>query len=397
MTRAGRYVGQLEGYVAFEPAPLPPVPPVAMSDELVRLLSEADQSLGRLDGVARLVPNPDLFVAMYVRQEAVLSSQIEGTQASLTDVLQFEAGLDGDERLKDAAEVSNYVRAMNVGIERLATLPLSKRLIREIHAVLMDGTRGGLLTPGEFRTTQNWIGPPGSTLKNARFVPPPPRLLHDALDAWERFLHDESLPALVHAALAHAQFETIHPFLDGNGRVGRLMVTFLLCSRDVLGRPLLYLSAYFKRNRAEYYDRLQEVRDKGAWEPWVRFFLAGVKEVAQNAATTAYRILELQGRLRQKLQQEGKMSGNLLRALDHLFMHPAVVASHIQGALEVSSPTAYAVVNRLVELGILTEVTGRRRNRWFMFNDFLALFESAGPVRVVDAVDAPDDRTRTDR
>lgn len=392
MSRAGSYVRQVEDYVAFEPAPLPPKPPLEMDDTLLRVLSQADQALGRLDGVARLVPNPDLFVAMYVRQEAVLSSQIEGTQASLTDVLQFEAGLDGDERVKDAAEVSNYVRAMNEGLKRLDTLPLSKRLVREIHAVLMEGGRGGLLTPGEFRTTQNWIGPAGSTLSNARFVPPPPRILHDTLDAWERFLHEETLPTLVHAALAHAQFETIHPFLDGNGRVGRLMITFLLCSRGVLARPLLYLSSYFKRNRAEYYDRLQEVRDKGAWEQWVRFFLRGVKEVAEDATNTSYRILSLQSDLRQRLQGEGKMSGSLLRALDYLFTAPAVAVPQLQKSLGVSAPTAYSLVGRLVDLGVLKEVTGQRRNRWFIFSDFLALFEATGPL---PQVNAPEDSTRS--
>jgi Fic family protein len=297
---------------------------------MLQALSRADLCLGRLDGIARRVPNPDLFVAMYVRQEAVLSSQIEGTQASLTDVLQFEAGLQGEERLKDAEEVSNHVRAMNLGLQRLETLPLSKRLVREIHGILLEDTRGGQLTPGEFRKTQNWIGAPGCTLATARFVPPPPHALHDALDAWERFLHDDSLPAVIQAALAHAQFETIHPFLDGNGRIGRLLITFLLCTRGVLKRPLLYLSAYLKKNRAEYYDRLQAVRDHGHWEQWVKFFLRGIAAAASDATDTADKILDLQTKLREQVTSDAR-AANLLRAVDYLFLHPPRRGRHGRG------------------------------------------------------------------
>jgi Fic family protein len=380
MGRSGTFVRQLEGYIAFEPAPLPPEPPLVIDDGLLRALSRADLALGRLDGIGALVPNPDLFVAMYVRQEAVLSSQIEGTQASLGEVLQFEAGFDCRERLKDVSEVSNHVRAMKVGLARLPELPLSKRFVREIHAVLLDGVRGARLTPGEFRTTQNWIGPPGSTLASARYVPPHPGALHAALDRWERFLHDGALPPLIHAALVHAQFETIHPFLDGNGRIGRLLITFLLCSRGVLRRPLLYLSAYLKRNRAEYYDRLQDVREKGAWEAWVGFFLAGVEQVAREATETARKIMELQGQLREKLLRESRLSANLLRAIDHLYVQPAVMASHLRDALGVSGPTAQTLTARLEELGILREISGRKRNRWYQFEPFLALFESSAPT-----------------
>ena len=262
--RAGRYVRQTAEYSAFIPAPLPPDPPLEMDAEMARLLSEANLALGRLDGASMMLPNADLFVAMYVRREAVLSSQIEGTQASLTDVLQFEAGGDGGEteRLLDVEEVVNYVRAMNYGLRRLADLPLSLRLVREIHGELMRGVRGEESTPGEFRRSQNWIGPSGSTLRDARFVPPPPHELLRVLGEWETFLHARSEPVLVTAALAHAQFETIHPFLDGNGRVGRLLITLLLYERGVLARPLLYLSLYLKRNQTEYYDRLQAVREE---------------------------------------------------------------------------------------------------------------------------------------
>jgi len=391
MTRAGRYITQVDGYAAFIPAPLPPAPPLDVDQEILQALSQADQCLGRLDGIARLVPNPDLFVAMYVRQEAVLSSQIEGTQASLTDVLQFEAGMEREERLKDVTEVSNYVRAMNHGLERLATLPLSKRLVREIHEKLLAGTRGSLLTPGEFRTSQNWIGPQGSTLANASFVPPPPSALHDALDAWESFLHDETFPPVIQAALAHAQFETIHPFLDGNGRIGRLLITFLLCTRGVLARPLLYLSAYLKRNRAEYYDRLQAVRDHGHWEPWVKFFLRGVATSARDATDTADKILALQKRLREHADGEsGSRFPKFHRATDVLFRRPMVTVAQLAEAIDVSIPTAGKLVDHCVESGFLRERTGRKRNRWFEFGPFLDLFESAEPV----APPTPPERTQ---
>src|SRR6202167_5455629 len=274
--RAGKYVKQLDGYRAFIPAPLPPVPPLEMDRELTRLLSEADHALGRLNGVTSILPNPDLFVSMYVRHEAVLSSQIEGTQSTLVDVLQFEIDANGNEHPKDVEEVVNYVRAMNYGLKRLDELPLSLRLIREIHGKLLEGVRGANRTPGEFRTSQNWIGPANCTLTTATFVPPPPHEMHQALDNLERFLHETtSFPALIHCGLAHAQFETVHPFLDGNGRVGRLLITFLLCQRGVLQRPLLYLSHYLKGRRAEYYDRLMAIRNDGDWEGWLRFFLRG--------------------------------------------------------------------------------------------------------------------------
>src|SRR5438128_10623272 len=245
--RAGRYVKQLEGDRAFIPAPLPPDPPVTMDAELLRLLSDADRALGRLDGATSILPNPNLFVAMYVPQEAVLSSQIEGTQSTLQDVLQFEIDSKGREFPKDVQEVVNYVRAMNYGLDRLRTLPLSLRLVREIHGKLLEGVRGSNRTPGEFRTSQNWIGPVGCALSNATFVPPPVHEMHQALDNLEKFLHDQtSFPLLIHCGLAHAQFETIHPFLDGNGRVGRLLITFLLCERRALTRPLLCLCRYLQ-------------------------------------------------------------------------------------------------------------------------------------------------------
>ncbi|MGE0868087.1 MAG: Fic family protein [Kofleriaceae bacterium] len=371
--RAGRFETGTWGYPAFVPAPLPPAPPINLS-RITRLISEADQALGRLDGVATTLPNPELFVAMYIHREAVLSSQIEGTQASLTDVLEFE---DADaEESADVSEVVNYVAAMRLGIERLESLPLSLRLIKEIHGRLMQGVRGENRSPGEFRRTQNWIGPPGSTRETASFVPPPPAVMTEALGHLEVFLHDDSLPTLVHAALCHAQFETIHPFLDGNGRVGRLLVTFLLCQRGVLHQPLLYLSHYLKRHRTEYYDRLQAIRVDGRWEEWLEFFLRGVKEVSIEATSTSRNILSLRHRHRQQLQDAGGgASGNLLRLHDVLFQHPICSAASIERRLNITAATANSLIRKMVELGILVQKTQGRRNRRFTFEEFLNLFE----------------------
>ncbi len=375
-TRAGRFVRQPTGYDAFVPARLPPEPPLELQGALAVLLADASVALGRLDGILGILPNPDLFVAMYVRQEAVLSSQIEGTQASLADVLQFEADHDDPPRVKDVEEVVNYVHAMNHGLARLSELPLSLRLIREIHEKLMAGVRGQHLEPGEFRRTQNWVGPGGCQLKDASFVPPPPDRLLEVLGQLESFLHDKALPPLIHAGLAHAQFETIHPFLDGNGRVGRLLITFLLCERKVLSKPLLYLSVYLKKHRAQYYDRLQAVRIDGDWEGWILFFLKGVLDVAETAHETAKRILALRQQHQQKLHLEKKSSANLLRALDLLFEQPIQTVAGLADKLDVSYPTANGLLSRLQELQILEESTGFRRNRKFAYEPYLRLFDS---------------------
>jgi Fic family protein len=375
-TRAGRFVRQPTGYDAFVPAPLPPEPPLELQGALAVLLADASVALGRLDGILGILPNPDLFVAMYVRQEALLSSQIEGTQASLADVLQFEADHDEPPRVKDVEEVVNYVHAMNHGLARLPELPLSLRLIREIHEKLMAGVRGQHLEPGEFRRTQNWVGPGGCQLKDASFVPPPPDQLLDVLGQLESFLHDKALPPLIHAGLAHAQFGTIHPFLDGNGRVGRLLITFLLCERKVLSKPLLYLSVYLKKHRAQYYDRLQAVRIDGDWEGWILFFLRGVLDVAEAAHETAKRILALRQQHQQKLHREKKSSTNLLRALELLFEQPIQTAAGLADKLDVSYPTANGLLSRLQELQILEESTGFRRNRKFAHEPYLRLFDS---------------------
>ncbi|HEY0839483.1 MAG TPA: Fic family protein, partial [Vulgatibacter sp.] len=322
--RAGRYVRQPEGYRAFFPAPLPPEPSVQIAGELQRLLSEADRALGRLDGSVQTLPNPDLFVYMYVRKEAVLSSQIEGTQSSLQDLLAAEAHVLGRDRPRDVDEVVNYVRAMKHGLARLSELPVSVRLIREIHTELLRGVRGSHLTPGELRRSQNWIGPGGCTLAEATFVPPPPAEVPAALGALEAFLHrEDDVPLLVKIGLAHAQFETIHPFLDGNGRVGRLLITFLLCERGVLYKPVLYLSHYFKRHRQRYYEALQAVRDDGDFEGWLAFFLRGVAEVSVEAADTARRILELREAHRRAITERmGRAAGNGHRVLEWLYEQP---------------------------------------------------------------------------
>jgi Fic family protein len=374
--RAGRYIQQVGGYQAFIPAPLPPDPPIQTDSDLIQLLSDADRSLGRLDGVASVLPNPDLFVAMYVRQEAVLSSQIEGTQSSLEDVLQFEIDARGRDIPKDVAEVVNYVRAMNYGLERLATLPLSLRLIREIHAELLHGVRGGNRTPGEFRIDQNWIGPAGCSIETATFVPPPVEAMHTALNNFEWFLHQADVfPVLIHCALAHAHFETIHPFIDGNGRVGRLLITFLLCQRGVLKLPLLYLSYYLKRNRLEYYDRLMAIRDNDDWEGWLKFFLRGVDEVSRSATTTARAILDLREEHRHMIAQTIVGSTNGLRLLDLLFAYPIISSRMITEHLECSPRTASKLIDVFVTSGLLRETTGWQRNRRFQYAPYLALFE----------------------
>ena len=376
--RAGRYIAQPTGYRAFIPAPLPPVPPVRVEGELQRLLSEADRALGRLDGSVHTLPNPDLFVSMYVRKEAVLSSQIEGTRSSLQDLLSAEAEV-GAGAAPDVDEVVNCVRAMNRGLARLKELPVSVRLIREVHAELLHGVRGSHLTPGELRRSQNWIGPGGATLANATFVPPPPEDVPQALGDLETFLHQrDDVPLLIKFGLAHAQFETIHPFLDGNGRLGRLLITFLLCERDVLNKPVLYLSYYFKAHRQEYYERLQAVRDRGDWEGWLDFFLTGIIEVSAQAADMARRILALREEHRSLIADRlGRAAGNGHRVLQHLYARPIVSATEVQALLKTTFTGANQVVRRLVDIGVLVEITGQARHRRFRYEPYVRLFDGA--------------------
>lgn len=379
-TRAGRLVKQPTGYRAFILAPLPPDPPVNLDPPLVVLLSRADQAVGRLDGVIQTVPDPDLFVAMYVRREAVLSSQIEGTQSSLDDVLTFELDPQDQEVPQDIEDVVNYVRAMNYGLQRLASFPLSLRLIREIHAELLRDVRGADKQPGEFRTSQNWIGAGNVPLAQATFVPPPVAPMWDALDNFERFLHTgHDLPVLMHCGLMHAQFETIHPFLDGNGRVGRLLITFLLYHRSVLHRPLLYLSHYLKRHRAEYYARLMAVRQQGDWEGWLRFFLQGVADTADEATMTARGIVQLREAHRRAIEEQ-RLGVNGLRLLNLLFHSPIVSVPWVERQLGVSFVTANRLLARLEALGLVEETTGNKRSRRYRYAPYVLLFSEAEPT-----------------
>lgn len=370
---------QPAGYRAFIPAPLPPRPALSLGGELQGLLSTADRALGRLDGSVLTLPNADLFVFMYVRKEAVLSSQIEGTQSSLQDVLAAEAQLFDLALPRDVDEVLNYVRAMNHGLARLPELPVSVRLIREIHAELMRGVRGGELQPGELRASQNWLGPGGSTLATATFVPPPHHVVPEALGDLETFLHrEDGLPPLVKIALAHVQFETIHPFLDGNGRVGRLLITFLLTERGVLHKPVLYLSHYFKQHRQDYYDQLQAVREGGAWEAWLAFFLRGVIEVAGEAADTARRILQLREQHRTAITSHlGRAAGNGHKVLEALYHRPIVSVHDVRALTGTTYAAANSLVARLAKLGILGEMTGYARNRRFRYTRYILLFANA--------------------
>lgn len=373
--RAGQYLERTEGYAAFVPAPLPPNPPIDLDAEMVLLLSNAVESLGRLDGITYVLPNPDLFVAMYIRQEAVLSSQIEGTQSTLEDVLQFEIDETGQEIPKDVTEVVNYIKAMKYGLERLQELPVCLRLLREIHEILLAGVRGGDRSPGEFRKIQNWIGEKGCNLANASFIPPPVPQMHEALDSLEKFIHQQTdIPFLLQCGLIHAQFETIHPFLDGNGRIGRLLVTFLLCQRGSLQKPLLYLSAYFKAHRLEYYERLMAIRDRGDWEGWLKFFLKGVYEVSKTATETARAILNLRENHRQLIGRSTGTSSYGLLLHDLLFKQPIVNVRLVESNLGCSYATAKKVVEQFVELKLLNEVTGYQRNRRYRYDHYLALF-----------------------
>ena len=377
--RAGRYIRQPAGYDAFVPAPFPP-DEIAMEPPLLHLNSRADLELGKLVGATSILPNPDLFVFMYIRREAVLSSQIEGTQASLMDILEYEASLRDMATRTDVAEVSNYIAALRYGLERVKELPPSLRLIREIHGRLMDGVRGGepAKTPGEFRRSQNWVG--GPSPESARYVPPPVPVMDEALDQFEKAIHAHSdYPLLVEIGLAHAQFETIHPFLDGNGRMGRLLITFLLCHHRVLTEPLLYLSIFFKQNRQEYYERLQAIRDKGDWEGWLAFFLEGVATVATEATGTARKIVELREEVREQIAQHmGRRASRAHQLLDGLFRNPVVNVKDVERMTDLSQPAANALTTALAEMGILKELTGQRRNRVFMFETYLSLFEERG-------------------
>lgn len=373
-TRAGRFISA-GSYDYFVPAPLPPNPPLHVDSELMTLLSRADQALGRLDGIIGTVPDPDLFVAMYVRQEAVLSSQIEGTQSTLEDLLNIELQPRGGE-LGDVHEIVNYVGAMNYGLERLPEFPLSLRLIREIHGELLRSGRGAAQRAGDFRNQQNWLGAGRVPIERATYVPPPVPEMKAALEDFERFLYeDHELPDLLYVGLAHAQFESIHPFFDGNGRVGRLLITFLLMHRGALRRPLLYLSVYLKENRAEYYDRLTAIRRRGDWEGWLKFFLRGVAETAREAMTTAQRIFELRESHRAQVIAE-QLGPNGLKLLSLLFRSPIVNVNFVSDHIAVTFATANKLIGRFEDLGLVAEITGQRRSRRFSYEPYLRLFHT---------------------
>jgi Fic family protein len=369
-----------EPFLAFFPNPLPPDPPLDIGERTEVLLDRANQALGRLDGVSLLLPNPDTFIYAYVRKEAVLSSQIEGTQSSLSDLLISEQGAVPGAPAEDVALVSNYVAAMNHGLTRIeGGFPLSLRLIREMHRILLLGARGSDQDPGEFRRTQNWIG--GTRPGNARFVPPPANEVLPAMGALEKFLHDDPVATrpLVKAALAHGQFETIHPFLDGNGRMGRLLITLLLCSENVLRSPLLYLSVYLKRHRDQYYEHLQRIRIDGDWESWIVFFLEAVISVADEATTTTRQIVGIIEEDRRKVAGLGRAAGTALALHDYVARSVFVSVPTAARELGISDPPIYSAVRKLQELGILVEVTGQQRNRIFAYDKYLeTLVRDAG-------------------
>lgn len=372
----GRYevtVAGGERVRAFVPLPLPPDPPLVLDGRLQRLLEGAVLALGRLDSVATLLPDTGLFLYAYVRKEAVLSSQIEGTQSSLSDLLLFELEELPGVPLDDVVEVSNYVAALEHGLRRLREgFPLCNRLLREIHGVLLARGRGSDRDPGELRRSQNWVG--GTRPGNAVFVPPPPHLVPDLMSDLERALHEEELaPAVIRAALAHVQFETIHPFLDGNGRLGRLLITLLLHHAGVLAQPLLYLSLYLKQNRQEYYRLLDQVRTEGDWEAWLEFFLEGVRQTAEGAVATARRLAALFEEDRQRVQAEGRAAGSALRVHEVLKRRPLTSLQEVRRQAALSFPAASTAMELLVSAGIASEVTGKKRNRVFAYTRYVAI------------------------
>jgi Fic family protein len=377
--RVGKYLESTavagERFKAYVPKFLPVDPPVDLYSSF-ELLDKANTALGRLDGMHQLLPDPALFLYMYVRKEAVLSSQIEGTQSSLSDLLLYEDGNESQVSIDDVREVSSYVDAMHYGMERLDTLPLSLRLIREIHEKLMSNSRGRDKQPGEFRRSQNWIG--GSRPGNAAFVPPPIEQMHACLDNFEKFLHDETikLPILVKAAIAHIQFETIHPFLDGNGRLGRLLITLMLCADGILRQPLLYLSLFFKTHRSDYYQHLQNVRETGDFESWIDFFLTGVIKTAEQATDTAQKLLSLFRADLDLIEKSNKGTASLHAILNYLQKHPLCNTTDIKNACDVSLTTVIRALEQLESLGIVREITGKERHKIFAYDRYLALLSS---------------------
>jgi len=376
--RLGRYADIIAGgknVSAYIPPNLPPTPPIDL-ERLWKSHALAERALGRLDGVSLMLPQPELFIYMYVRKEAVVSSQIEGTQSTLSDLLRFDAGAQTGQPFDDIREVSNYVAAMMHGLERLAELPLSLRLIREMHDRLLRDGRGSNKSPGEFRRSQNWIG--GTKPSNALFVPPPVHELESCLGALENFIHceDDGLMPLIKAGMLHVQFETIHPFLDGNGRIGRLLVTLYLCSTGVIKKPLLYLSLYLKSNRTEYYKLLQKVREEGAWEDWLEFFLNGIAETANQAFEAATQMVHLFLGDRKRISENLDRNASTQRVYDALLINPYATVKLLRDKTNLTAPTINTVLGDLEKLGIISEITGRKRDRVFAYQSYIDILNS---------------------
>jgi len=375
MDRTGKYITQLQGdiqYKAFVPNLLPFE--YRVDEKMQHLLSKADIALGRLDGIAEVLPDVNFFIFMYTRKEATLSSQVEGTQATFSDVLKAEAKIEDSEIHKDVDEIINYIKAMNYGLNKLEELPLSLRLIKEIHATLLRGVRGEGKYPGEFRKSQNWVG--GATIQTARFVPPPAHEVMPLLGNLEKILNDDTaLPILIKIGMVHAQFENIHPFLDGNGRVGRLLITFYLCQQGILKRPLLYLSEFFKAHRQDYYDRLDAVHEKDDIENWLKFFVEGVSVTADKAVETTRKILQLREKDLQKITKMGRSSEKGKLLLDFLYRAPMVQVKNVEIITGLKNPNAIGLVAKFIKLGILREITGQKRNRVFSYQSYISLFE----------------------
>jgi len=380
---SGRRIRCLEGYTAYIPDPLPPK--LTWTPEITRALSDADRLIGKLAGEGARLPNPHLLIRPFVRREAVLSSRIEGTRSSLGELLASEAGAAVERSPDDLREVGNYVVALEYGIKRLTSVPLSLRLTRELHERLMKNVRGGYATPGQFRRSQNWIGPPGCTLMNAVYVPPPPSELMSCLGEWEKFLHDRSLPPLVQAGMIHSQFEAIHPFVDGNGRVGRLLITLFLIERKILPSPLLYLSAFFEATRRDYYDRLQGATERGEWNEWLQYFLDGVARQSEDALSRAERINKLLDNWHKTIANVPLKIGNTL--IDHLAANPYLTLKRSAQRLNVAFTTVQRAVERLEKFGIVTEVSAAERNRVYCAKKILDILEEPAqliPFTVTD-------------
>ncbi len=378
MTIPGRKVPQ-HGYSAFVPAPLPPT--LSWTPRLIAVLSDADRLVGRLAGEGGRLPNPHILIRPFIRREAVLSSKIEGTQATLGELLAAEAGAAVDRSPEDLREVGNYVVALEHGIARLKKLPISVRLIRELHKKLMTGVRGHQATPGQFRTTQNWIGKPGSTIANASFIPPPPGEVAPCLAEWEKFLHASDLPPLVTIALAHYQFEAIHPFLDGNGRVGRLLITLFLIERKILPTPLLYISAFFEAARRDYYESLRGVSEQGTWQEWLEYFLIGIARMSEDALSRATRINDLIARW--KTQLAGESTNTPVRLIDVLAANPFITSTGAARQLAVAFTTAQRAIERLERKGIVQPTTDARRNRVYCARPLLDILEEPAQLKPV--------------